>query len=60
MRQAKHTARIKELKHASRVILEDSGLDGRILLNGKCRLESVGSGRGPLAGFCEHGNEHPG
>jgi hypothetical protein len=24
----------------------------------RCKLESCGSGRSPVAGCCEHGNEH--
>jgi hypothetical protein len=26
----------------------------------KCRLDSVGSGQGPVAGSCEYGDEHSG
>jgi hypothetical protein len=29
-------------------------------LVGRCGLDSSGSGWGPVAGFCEHGNEHLG
>jgi hypothetical protein len=27
---------------------------------GKCGLDASGSGNGPMAGCCEHGNETPG
>jgi hypothetical protein len=27
---------------------------------GRCELDSSGSGQGPVAGCCEHGNELPG
>jgi hypothetical protein len=27
---------------------------------GRCGLDSFGSGQGPIAGCCEHGNELPG
>jgi hypothetical protein len=45
--------------------LEDVGVDGRIILKWisegerviKCGLDSSGSGEGPVAGCCEHGNE---
>jgi hypothetical protein len=47
--------------------LEGQGVDGRVgsewilgRLAGKCRLDSVGSGQGPVAGFCEYGDEPSG
>jgi hypothetical protein len=44
---------------------EDLGVDGRIILEwilgknrlGRCDLDASGSGYGPVAGSCEHGNE---
>jgi hypothetical protein len=43
---------------------EDLGVDGRITLRWTwgdrdwwCELDPAGSGEGPVAGFCEHGNE---
>jgi hypothetical protein len=47
--------------------LEDLDKDGRITLEWilkkqsvDCEVDSFGSGQGPLAGSCEHGNEHLG
>jgi hypothetical protein len=44
---------------------EDTGIDGRTILEwilkkrlGGCALDSSASGYGPVAGFCEHGNEN--
>jgi hypothetical protein len=39
---------------------EDLGVDGRIILRwtlGTGEPDSAGSREGPVAGFCEHGNE---
>jgi hypothetical protein len=63
MMQMVNTSVLKE-----RHYLEDLGLDGSItlkyILRGSgmrgCRLDLCDSGWGPLAGFCQNGNEHSG
>jgi hypothetical protein len=47
------------------VNLDDLDVNGRIILkyilrNRLCGLNSSGSGQGPVAGSCEHGNEPSG
>jgi hypothetical protein len=41
---------------------EGLGVDGKIILEwmGRRGLDSSGSGQGPVAGCCEHGNEPSG
>jgi hypothetical protein len=46
---------------------KDVGIDGRIILDSShrsrvkiCRLDSSGSGQGPVSGSCEHGKETSG
>jgi hypothetical protein len=47
--------------------MEELGVDGKMILEwilgnraGRCGLYSSGSGQGPKAGSCEHGNESSG
>jgi hypothetical protein len=73
MRWARHVARMGEGRKVFRVLvgkpeerdhLKDQGVDGRMGLEwilgrvaGECGMDSPGSGHGPVAGCCEHGDE---
>jgi hypothetical protein len=75
MRWAGHVAHMGDVRNTKcssqnlkgRDHAEDLGVDGRIILErimenrvGEYGLDSSGSGCGPVAGCCEHGNEPSG